>query len=361
MIQKKSKLNFLLLISKYKFNSKAELDYYYHITNSLKYCNYKYLLVSFDKKNNINNIKEIKSFLKKKNVTILAEANIEYNYLYPNTFLDLIKKAKHKIISFFADFDKNQIKSIFIEFSDLVLMFDKTYVDWCNKNLTKNKFHYIHSFPMEKKTNYSLSNFKSRYYDIFYSGSKKNFRYNFINSLFKLCEKKYFFFFNFLDNKNLISNTYLSYFNTLIRSKFYFCTRAGLYENNPFSKFSYSKGRYAGRISEAIAAGCIPIYWQPKKPNNFLDKFILKNRFYRFKYSNSFFMGDKNSRPYDVFDENFKDMMLIVDSPQDLIDQISSLTENQISRKLQLMNIFYRKFIFPNVFFKKVFNLVLAK
>ena len=58
-------------------------------------------------------------------------------------------------------------------------------------------------------------------------------------------------------------------------------------------------------------------------------------------------MGDKNSRPYDVFDENFKDMMLIVDSPQDLIDQISSLTENQISRKLQLMNIFYRKFIFP--------------
>jgi excinuclease UvrABC helicase subunit UvrB len=72
-------------------------------------------------------------------------------------------------------------------------------------------------------------------------------------------------------------------------------------------------------------------------------------------------MGDKNSRPYDVFDENFKDMMLIVDSPQDLIDQISSLTENQISRKLQLINIFYRKFIFPSVFFRKIFNLVLAK
>lgn len=358
---KKSKFKFLILSSKYRYKSKIEKDYYYHITNSLEYLNYKFLLVQFDKKNNIKNIKEIKSFLKKRNVIILAEANIEYNYLYPNTFLDLIKKTKHKIISFFADFDKNQIKSIFIEFSDFVLMFDKTYVDWCNKNLTKNKFYYIHSFPMEKKTNYSLSNFKSRYYDIFYSGSKKNFRYNFINSFFKLCGKKYLFFFNFIDDKNLISNDFSPYVNTLIKSKFYFCTRAGLYENDPFSQFSYREGRYSGRISEAISAGCIPIYWQPKKPNNFLLKFILKNRFRRFKYLNSFFMGDKNSRPYDVFDENFKDMMLIVDSPQDLIDQISSLTENQISRKLQLMNIFYRKFIFPNVFFKKIFNLVLAK
>ena len=358
---KKSKFKFLILSAKYRDKSKIEKDYYYHITNSLEYLNYKFLLVQFDKKNNIKNIKEIKSFLKKRNVIILAEANIEYNYLYPNTFLDLIKKAKHKIISFFADFDKNQIKSIFIEFSDLVLMFDKTYVDWCNKNLKINKFHYIHTFPIEKNTKCSFSNFKSRYYDIFYSGSKKSFRYNFINSLLKLCGKRYLFFYYFLDDKNLTSNAYLPYFNILTRSKFCFCTRAGLYENNPFSKLSYSKGRYAGRISEAIAAGCIPIYWQPKKPNNFLDKFILKNRFYRFKYSNSFFMGDKNSRPYDVFDENFKDMMLIVDSPQDLIDQISSLTENQISRKLQLINIFYRKFIFPSVFFRKIFNLVLAK
>jgi hypothetical protein len=53
--------------------------------------------------------------------------------------------------------------------------------------------------------------------------------------------------------------------------------------------------------------------------------------------------------------------MLIVDSPQDLIDQISSLSENQISKKLQLINIFYRKFIFPSVFFRKIFNLILAK
>ena len=69
-------------------------------------------------------------------------------------------------------------------------------------------------------------------------------------------------------------------------------------------------------------------------------------------------MGDKNSRPYDVFDENFKDMMLIVDSPQDLNDQINSLTKNQIKKKLKLLNAFYYKFIHPKVFFKKIFSLV---
>jgi len=361
MVKKKSKFKFLLLISKYKFKSKIELDYYYHFTNSLKYMNYSYLLVQFNKKNKIDNIKEIKSFLKNRNVIIFAEANIEYNYLYPSTFLDLIKKSKHKIISFFADADKNQIKSKFLEFSDFILMFDKTYTDWCNKNLKINKFYYIHSFPIVKNVKCSLSNFKSRYYDISYSGNKKSFRYNFINCLFKLYEKEYSFFFRFNDDKNFILNTYSSYFDILIKSKFYFCTRAGMYENNPFSKFSYIKGRYAGRISEAIAAGCIPIYWQPKKPNNFIDKFIIKNRFYRLRNLNSFFMSDKNSRPYDVFDENFKDMMLIVDSPQDLNHQISSLTENQISKKLKLLNIFYRRFISPSFFFKKIFNLISAR
>ena len=79
---KKNKFKFLILSSKYRDKSKIEKDYYYHITNSLKYLNYKFLLVQFDKKNNIKNIKEIKSFLKKRNVIILAEGNIEYNYLY---------------------------------------------------------------------------------------------------------------------------------------------------------------------------------------------------------------------------------------------------------------------------------------
>ncbi len=61
----------------------------------------------------------------------------------------------------------------------------------------------------------------------------------------------------------------------------------------------------------------------------------------------------QKSRPYDVFDENFKDMMLIVDSPQDLNDQISRLTKNQIKKKLQLLNAFYYKFIHPKAFFEK--------
>lgn len=355
---KKKKFNFLLLISRYKYKTNVDLDYFYFITHSLKYCGYKYLLVQFDKKDKITNIEKIKNFLKKKNVIIIAEANIEYNYLYPDTFIDLIKKKKHKIISFFGDIDKYQIKSKFVKFSDFIFMFDKSYVDWCNKNLKIKKFYYLHSFPITRQSKYIFSSFKSRKYDISYSGSKKSFRISFIYNFLKFYGKKYLTFFRFLDTQELIQNKYSSYVNILLKSKFYFCTRAGLYENNPLNKFSYNQGRYAGRISEAIAAGCIPVYWQPKKPNNLLDKFILKNRFYRFKYLNIFFMGDKNSRPYDVFDDKFKDMMLIVDSPQDLNDQISKLTKSQIKKKLQLLNAFYYKFIHPKVFLKKIFSLV---
>lgn len=354
----KKKTKFLLLISKYRLNSSIESDYYNFVTESIKYCGYKYLAVIFDKKNLIINYKKIINILKKKKIIVLAEANIEKNDLYPDSLLNLIKKNKHPIISFFADIDENQIKSKLIKFSDYIFAFDKYYVDWANKNIKKNKFHYIYSFPIVKYSKYSFLNFNKRYYDISYLGSKKSFRVSFIYNFLKCYKKKYLTFFRFLNFKTLLFNKYSSYLNILLKSKFYFCTRAGLYENNPFNKFNYNQGRYAGRISEAIAAGCIPVYWQPKKPNNFLDKFILKNRFYRFKYLNCFFMGDKNSRPYDVFDENFKDMMLVVDSPQDLNDQISTLTKNQIKKKLQLLNAFYYKFIYPKVFFKKIFSLV---
>jgi hypothetical protein len=357
-MSKKKRFKFLILISRYKHNF-TDLDYYHLITDSLKYYNYRYLSVEFSRENEITNLKRIGRFLKDKNIIILANANIEYNYLYPDSLINLLKLSGHKIISIFGDVDENQIKSKFVKLSHFIFMFDKSYVDWSNKNLKKDKFHYLHSFPIVKNNKYSLRNFKKRNYDISYSGSKKSFRNTFIYNFLKFYGKNYLTSFKFLDNKTFAKNmTYSSYVNILLKSKFYFCTRAGLYEKNPFKKFSYNQGRYAGRISEAIAAGCIPVYWQPKKPNNLLDKFILKNRFYRFKYLNIFFMGDKNSRPYDVFDDKFKDMMLIVDSPQDLNDQISKLTKSQIKNKLQLLNAFYYKFIHPKVFLKKIFSLV---
>ena len=64
----KKKIKFLLLISKYRLNSSIESDYYNFVTQSLKYCGYKYLAVIFDKKNLIINKKKIESILKKKNI-----------------------------------------------------------------------------------------------------------------------------------------------------------------------------------------------------------------------------------------------------------------------------------------------------
>ena len=82
MFLKKNPLQFLILISKHRYKSETDSDYYYFITDSLKYCNYKYLSIEFGKKNKIINLKKIINFLKKKNIIILAEANIEYNYLF---------------------------------------------------------------------------------------------------------------------------------------------------------------------------------------------------------------------------------------------------------------------------------------
>ena len=73
----KKKTKFLLLISKYRLNSSIESDYYNFVTESIKYCGYKYLAVIFDKKNLIINYKKIVNILKKKKIIVLAEANIE--------------------------------------------------------------------------------------------------------------------------------------------------------------------------------------------------------------------------------------------------------------------------------------------
>ena len=58
MSLKKNPLKFLILISKLRYKSETDSDYYYFITDSLKYCNYKYLSVEFNKNNKIINIKK---------------------------------------------------------------------------------------------------------------------------------------------------------------------------------------------------------------------------------------------------------------------------------------------------------------
>lgn len=61
----KKEIKFLLLISKYRLNSSIESDYYNFITQSIRYCGYKYFALKFDK-NLIINYKYVANILKKK-------------------------------------------------------------------------------------------------------------------------------------------------------------------------------------------------------------------------------------------------------------------------------------------------------
>ena len=91
------------------------------------------------------------------------------------------------------------------------------------------------------------------------------------------------------DNRLKNYKTTVSYLKEISKCKFYFCTRASVYENYSENIFNldYREGRFANRVSEAIICGCIPLYWQPKVDNSFLmpikkKNFILKKKNYTF-------------------------------------------------------------------------------
>ena len=68
------------------------------------------------------------------------------------------------------------------------------------------------------------------------------------------------------DNRLRNYKTTDSYLKEISKCKFYFCTRASVYENYSKNIFNldYREGRFANRVSEAIICGCVPLYWQPK-------------------------------------------------------------------------------------------------
>jgi hypothetical protein len=360
MSLKKNPLKFLILISKLRYKSETDSDYYYFITDSLKYCNYKYLSVEFNKNNKIINLKKIISFLRKKNIIIIAEANIEYNYLYSNTLIDLITKSKHPIISFFGDFDQHQIKSKFVNISKGIFVFDKNGVEWGNKHTNTKKFFFLYSFPIPRFKKISLREFKNRPYDFNYVGSNKNFRTSFIAEFLRIYGNKLSSLIISSNGKLSLLNSYYDLFKSLLLSKYAFCTRASLYERLiskedfffKIKKSIFLQGRKAIRISQAVAAGCIPIYWQPKTPNNLFSALFLKNRFRKFRMLNSYDIGDKNSRPDDSFDEKFKKMMIIVKEPSEISNYINS--EKKINQMRKISNVYYNKYVHPKVFFKRL-------
>ncbi len=340
--------------------SDVESDVFYHFKKSLKSLNKNVLIAKF--KYNKNNYQELDiNYLKKKitkNSLILIDANIstEDNKIYPLKLYSLLKNSHSKIVCFVPDLIKTLKFENWVSVSNLIIGFSRDAVTWANKYYKTNKFHFYPSLPLLMNKNISYNNFIKRPYDIGYIGSDKKFRTKFLSNLKNKISKK---------NKILIINSNKSlkkysstksYLNKLSQCKFYFCTRASIFENysTNFFNIKLKEGRYANRVSEAIICGSIPLYWQTKFSNSLIGLVQKKIFFSRKKIIPASWgmTGDSNSYPYDNMKNNLKKGIQVVKDVDDAIDKINKYDQKKIKDKLNYGTKIYNSYISPTAFYR---------
>lgn len=351
--------------NKYHFNgivSDAESDVYFHFKNSLKEIDNNITVARFFK--NKKNYLEIDlEFLKKKinkNSIVFIDANIsiEDNTIYPSELFFLLKDSKSKIVCFVPDLIKQLKFEKWVQLSSIIIGFSKNAVDWANKFYKTTKFKFYPSLPLKVYKKQNLNDFLKRPYDIGYIGSDKKFRSKFLSELKKKTK---------IDVKLLIVNTNNrlknyknteSYLKEISKCKFYFCTRASVYENYSENIFNldYREGRFANRVSEAIICGCIPLYWQPKVDNSFLMPFKKKILYSRKKIIPSHWgtKGNLASLPYDNMNKNLINGIEVVDDVNDALAKIKNLKISYFNAKLKYGRKIYKTYISPISFYKFV-------
>jgi hypothetical protein len=334
----------------------VESDIFYHFKSSIKKTGKDYQIINFDNNDeklslNFKNFEETAK--SNKQAIFIFDANNNPNDktgIYPKELEVLINKHNLFCISFIPDL----IKSINLEFwvknSKFLISPSQAGVNWANKFYMTNKFKFYPSIPVEKSNNYTLEDLKKRPFDFGYIGSNKIFRLNFISSLLKLGGNR----FSSLIISSYRSSSFLKqtkqYMNLLTECKFYFCTRASLYEKGD-SLFFIKKGRYAGRISEAIASGCIPIYWQPSVKNIFkfaVNYFFLYSKFSKF-FSFLKINNNTDTGPFDI--ETPEDFCIKINSASQLLKIIKEKNYKLIKKIQDRNNIIYNKYINPDAFF----------
>lgn len=346
----------------YHFNGKIsniQSDVFYHFKRSLLTINANVTIAKF--KINRQNYQELDlDFLIrkiKKNSVVLIDGNIsiEDNTIYPKELFNILSDSKSKVICFVPDLIKELKFNKWVELSNLIIGFSKDAVNWANEYYRTNKFTFYPSLPLKIYKNQNLKKFLKRPYDIGYIGSDKKFRSKFLNNLKnkQSINLKMMFINSNRDLKNLSSTK--SYLEQISKCKFYFCTRASIFENYSSNIFNFNltEGRFANRVSEAIICGCIPLYWQPKFSNS-LFGVIQKKIFYsrkKFIPSNWGLKGDINSRPYDNMDNKLVNGIEVVRDVDDALKKITTYNNSYIKNKLEYGYKIYKNYISPKNFF----------
>ncbi len=349
--------------NRYHFNgvvSNAQSDVFFHFKNSLKKINSKITVAKFFK-NKKGYLELDLKFLKKKvdkNSVVFIDGNISIddNTIYPFELFYLLKNSKSKIVCFVPDLIKKLKFKNWIKLSDIIIGFSKSAVDWANNFYKTKKFKFYPSIPINEFKKQNIKNFLNRPYDIGYIGSNKKFRSKFLNELKKNKPKGLKLLIINNDNRLKQYKTTKLYLEEISKCKFYFCTRASVYEN--FSKnvfnLKFKEGRFAGRVSEAIICGCIPMYWQPEVTNSYLTPIKQRFLYSRKKIipSNWGIKGNLKSLPYDKMDKKLKKGIEVVEDVNDAFKKVTTLNKIQIKNKLKYGRNIYKKYISPNSFYK---------
>lgn len=351
--------------SKYHFNgiaSDTQSDIYFHFKNSLKSIYKNITIANFNLNKNGYfeiDLKYLKKKINKKTIIFIdANISIEDNTIYPSELFGLLKESDAKIVCFVPDLIKKLKFQNWIKLSNIIIAFSKNAVDWANNFYNTKKFKFYPSIPINEFKKQNLENFLKRPYDIGYIGSNKKFRSKFLNELKKNKPKGLKLLIINTDNRLKKYKTTKLYLDEISKCKFYFCTRASVYEN--FSKnlfdVNFREGRFAGRVSEAITCGCIPLYWQPKVSNSYLTPIKQKFLYSRKKFipSNWGIKGNLKSLPYDKMDKKLKKGIEIVEDVNDALKKVSQFDKVQIKNKLKYGRNIYKKYISPNSFYKFV-------
>ena len=351
---------FFLIAAPYLHNRgtvfKIESDIFFYFKKSLEESK-----VTFDHANfNINSnnkitldLDHLKAKLKKSHI-VLIDANFDIgddSNLYPIEMINLLKENKNKIVSIIPDLKINTKLKTWFDISNILVAFSQSGVQWANKNYSTNKFKLFPSIPVPKISNENFESFCKRPYDIGYIGSNKIFRVNFLSSILRKGGNRISsMFISSHRNSELIKST-MDYLNLIKKCKFYVCTRASFYEKynkNIFDQNIYD-GHFAGRVSEAIACGCIPLYWQPKK-GNFFTAFFREKIFHSHQFKSNFFENtsyDKSSFPYDNIESSLHSAVKIAKNSNTAIKIIKSKDEKDLKDTLSSGINLYEKYIDP--------------
>lgn len=344
---KKFLLIFPPYLQKDGFHKQVESDVYYHFVSSFKKLKKKFFLAKFKKISNnriILDLDHLEKILKNNNFNILIDCNYTPgdNCVYPFKLLEIFKNKKN-IIGILPDHILKTRYDSWLSCLSFIVSFNYHACKLSNKFYKTNKFVYYNSIPVaDSKINFN--NFLKRPYEFCYIGSKKIFRKKFIDVVTNLRP-------NF--SKKIIYNKYKlkktkQYLNILSKSKFSFCTRASEYSYFRFP--NTMPGRFAGRVSETISQGCIPLYWEIKNTNIFFSKIRSKILKKTDLFNNLLLKGNQTAKPFDLMKKELIKGVAIANNPAHAYNLIKLSSKNILKEKLIYSKKIYNKYIDPKNF-----------